>query len=185
MKEVYTSAEARKTLQVDAKTFLRWLDSSDMQPQVSKADHRIKLFSRQQIEKLAAEHERVLPAEDAMPKHDSLEARIEALEHRMSKLESLVQHQKKSELLHKVLPQHARPSGQGTLPGDLVSYPQFARLHNIGVSTVQKAIETGRLQVVRGQWKQGQAIVQKALDAAGRAQFYELSSGCCRQSTIL
>lgn len=111
---------------------------------------------------------------------DSLVARIEALEHRVSELEGNID---RTPVQASVLrPQRAiyytSAPGQGdTLPGDLVSYPQFAKLHNIGVSTVQKAIDTGRLAVIRGQWKQGRAIVQKALDARGRAEFYSLYHG--------
>lgn len=183
MKETYTSAEARETLQVDAKTFLRWLEQGNIQPQVSKADHRVKLFTHEQIEQLAEEHERTIDESDLEPflpraMTDSLVARIEALERKVSELEGMVRRPEKYREVQIKKDYHTSAPAQGdTLPGDLVSYPQFARIHSISVSTVQKAVDAGRLAVVRGQWKQGKSIVQNALDASGRAQFYTLYHG--------
>ncbi len=87
MKTTYTSAEVRAVLHVDAKTFLRWLEQAGIQPHISKADHRTKLFTREQVEQLAKAHERSLPAEvEEQPATDEW---IEALETRMSVLEAL------------------------------------------------------------------------------------------------
>lgn len=106
---------------------------------------------------------------------DSLMARIEALEQRMSELEGKLQENPITHARPSPAPYATRERSQGdTLPPELVSYPQFARLHTIGVSTTQKAIESGRLQAVHGEWKQGRAIVKTALDASGRQRFYEL-----------
>ena len=87
MKTTYTSAEARAVLHVDAKTFLRWLEQAGIQPHLSKADHRIKLFTREQVEQLAKAHKRSLPP--GMEEQPTTDERIEALETRMSVLEAL------------------------------------------------------------------------------------------------
>lgn len=58
------------------------------------------------------------------------------------------------------------------MPAGLVGWRSFARAHNIGESTVQKAIESGRLQITPGEWKVDKTTIKGALDQAGRAQFY-------------
>jgi hypothetical protein len=63
--------------------------------------------------------------------------------------------------------------GSSEMPAHLVGWRKFARDHNIGESTVQKAIEAGRLTIIEGEWKVEKAIIKGALDAAGRAQFYK------------
>lgn len=60
------------------------------------------------------------------------------------------------------------------LPGGLVGWRAFARLHGIGESTVQKAIEKGKLEIEPGEWKVEKAIVKGALNQAGRARFYRM-----------
>lgn len=76
-------------------------------------------------------------------------------------------------------PQHKNASRSlqtqgGSLPDNLVGWREFSRLHNIGQSTVQYDIEHGKLPTVLGKWKMGRTWVEKALDATGRARFYEL-----------
>jgi len=63
---------------------------------------------------------------------------------------------------------------KSTMPSGLVGWRAFSRLHGIGESTTQAAIEAGRLGVVPGTWIVGRASVKGALDQAGRARFYEL-----------
>lgn len=63
---------------------------------------------------------------------------------------------------------------ESDLPGGLVSWRSFAILHQINESTVYKAIHTGRLAIVEGEWRMGKVLVKGALDAPGRAKFYEL-----------
>ena len=67
------------------------------------------------------------------------------------------------------------PQAQKTaLPGGLVGWRAFSRLHGIGESTTQTAIEAGRLPIVEGEWPVGRVTVKGALDQAGRARFYDL-----------
>lgn len=59
------------------------------------------------------------------------------------------------------------------LSDELVAWRSFARAHHIAETTIQKAIENGRLPVVPGEWKRGRTTYREALDAAGRHAFYE------------
>jgi outer membrane murein-binding lipoprotein Lpp len=63
------------------------------------------------------------------------------------------------------------------LPGGIVSARAEAVLHGIAETTMRKAIASGRLPTVRGEWKQGRAIVKEGLSDEGRARFYELFHG--------
>lgn len=60
------------------------------------------------------------------------------------------------------------------LPDGLVSWRAFAKLHHMPETTVQKAIDGGRLPAMQGSWKAGRVIVRHALDADGRRAFYAL-----------
>ncbi len=66
MKMTYTTAEARKVLHVDAKTFDRWLEQAGMQPQISRWNHRIKHFTQEQVVQLAEEHRQFIPMYEAL-----------------------------------------------------------------------------------------------------------------------
>ncbi len=63
---------------------------------------------------------------------------------------------------------------QTQLPDGLISWWSFADVHHIAHSTISKAVKTGRLASVRGEWRAGRALVKEALDAPGRRQFWEL-----------
>jgi hypothetical protein len=69
------------------------------------------------------------------------------------------------------------PLPPSELPGGLVSARAFAGLHGVPETTMRKAIGSGRLPTVRGEWKQGRAIVKEGLSDEGRARFYELFHG--------
>lgn len=59
------------------------------------------------------------------------------------------------------------------LTPDLVAWRSFARAHGIHENTVGKAIKSGRLPSVAGEWHIGRTIYREALDAAGRAAFWQ------------
>jgi hypothetical protein len=72
MKQRYMLTECYEVLQVDPKTFRRWMEKANITPQVSKADDRVKYLTQEQLRELAEQHERELseigPAtEVAMP----------------------------------------------------------------------------------------------------------------------
>lgn len=72
----------------------------------------------------------------------------------------------------------AQQPQKSTMPEGLVGWRAFARIHNVSPGTVQKGIESGRLTIVEPKkgdvWIVGRATVLGALDATGRARFYEL-----------
>jgi small-conductance mechanosensitive channel len=67
--KTFTFSECYHLLDVDAKTFRRWLDKAGIDPekQVSKADSRVKFLTENQIEDLALAHGRPWPP---LPKPD-------------------------------------------------------------------------------------------------------------------
>jgi hypothetical protein len=60
MKQRYTLTECYEVLQVDPKTFRRWMEKANITPQVSKADDRVKYLTQEQLRELAEQHEREL-----------------------------------------------------------------------------------------------------------------------------
>jgi hypothetical protein len=68
------------------------------------------------------------------------------------------------------------------LPPDLVGWRQYARDLGIHESTLNKAIASGRVPVVRGHWKVGRAIIEVALDERGRQVVKELYGSKDEQS---
>ena len=62
MAQTYTFSECYELLSVDPKTFRRWLEKANIDPdqQVSKVDNRIKFLTEEQIQRLAHDHERDL-----------------------------------------------------------------------------------------------------------------------------
>lgn len=156
------------------KTLRRWAH-------LHKIDYRMiggrYLFAITDLDAMKNKH---TPAMD----NAALLERLEAVESRLSAIETLL-HERPASLRPAQPTYHTPPALRPTrlvhngkqLPDGLVSFRSFSDLHNIAQSTTQRAIESGRLEVVRGQWKQGRAIVQMALDAAGRHRFIELFEG--------
>jgi hypothetical protein len=105
-----------------------------------------------------------------------LEQRVAALEERVQQLEHLVE-----ELLDRPAAQprqsraKARERTTGPLPKQFVSLLVFARHHNVAESTVQTHMGMGLLPIKCGEWTDTDGtIVTLALDAKGRAAFYQL-----------
>lgn len=176
----YTSAEARALLRVDAKTFLRWLEKAGIEPQVSKADNRVKLFTQAQLETLAMLHDRPFNPDEATKaisqteeRFQVLESRIIALEQRLGNLETqLEQKAPAPKMLRPPVPPY-EVKASGELPDGLVALRDFYLIHNVPETTAKRAVATGALPTVQGKWKRGRTYITQALDAAGRAAFYE------------
>ncbi len=105
-----------------------------------------------------------------------MEQRITALEQRVQQLEHLVE-----ELLSRQETSQSRQAAKrrerttGPLPKRFVSLLAFARLHNIAESTIQTHMGMGLFPVERGTWTDTDGTeVKEALDAKGRAAFYQL-----------
>ena len=56
----YNLTKARQILQVDAKTFARWLQKAEIEPQINPADPREKLLTTEQILQLGQGHGRTV-----------------------------------------------------------------------------------------------------------------------------
>ena len=197
--DTYTSQQARAMLHADAKTFLRWLEKAGIQPQISKADNRVKLFTLEQLQHLAREHERVLDIRvveeepqvtiaDLVEQLRDLRHEVDMLKRHMALQDEQIKALSARPIAKEVRapktpelpPQSQKRLSQGKayLPDGLVPWRGFAEAHGISASTMQKAIKSGRLPVIRGSWimarEAGANIVMGALDAVGRARFYEL-----------
>ncbi len=59
------------------------------------------------------------------------------------------------------------------MPEGLVALRDFYSLHHVPETTAKRAATTGVLPTVQGKWKRGRNYITHALDAAGRAAFYE------------
>src|SRR5260221_781300 len=167
-----TATEAARLLRVADKTIRDWLRKGRFPSAQLIKRNGIKQWSipLADIEAVRLEEEKTTESEGGLPTLPELAAQLMSLERRVAELEQANLHKTTGSTgplptvkLHK--------QTSDDLPDNLVSYPQFARLHNIGASTVQKAIESGRLQVVHGQWKHSRAVVKMALDATGRSKF--------------
>jgi putative SOS response-associated peptidase YedK len=64
MSRKFTLTECYELLQADPKTFRRWLKKAgiheQVKSQISKADDRVKYLTQEQLEEIAALHERQL-----------------------------------------------------------------------------------------------------------------------------
>lgn len=69
-------------------------------------------------------------------------------------------------------------AGTQELAPGLVGAAEFAEAHGINVGTAKSAYQTGRIPTRRGKWRgPGRQPITVALDAEGRAVFYQLYSG--------
>lgn len=87
----YNLTKARKILQVDAKTFVRWLKKDEIEPQINPADPREKLLTTEQILQLGQGHGRTVhfPAAE-QPKGAQAPLTPDTLEKRLSALERVI-----------------------------------------------------------------------------------------------
>src|SRR5712692_9850414 len=60
MPKRYTLTECYDLLDVDPKTFRGWVQKAGVEPQISKADPRVKYLTEEQVRSLAGAHERDL-----------------------------------------------------------------------------------------------------------------------------
>jgi hypothetical protein len=159
--------EASRRLAKSDRTLRRWFHKGKLNAMLAE-DGRL-YFDSTEIDKLLA----------AAPHELPLTARLEALEKRVQELERLVEDlgttgaQAIAPVITRVRP---APTAQekSDLPADLIPASPFAAQHGIAESTFKKAIAAGRIAAQHGHWQYGRTIVTTALDATGRAQFYQL-----------
>lgn len=173
MAEYLDIEQASKRLGKSTKTLRRWVH---MQKIPYRMDNRKIYFDVADLEaKRTEESPDKMDTSALLERIEGIEVSLQSISERLAQLEAQI---------HTApIPAVSRPTtlrkthlvhNGGHLPDGLVGWRQFADLHNIAQSTVQRAIESNRLPVQRGSWKQGRATVQQALDAAGRSRFYEL-----------
>ena len=124
----------------------------------------------------------VAPADNSalLERIEMLEDRISAISERLEKLEShTTYHAPETPPARAARIDRAKPGSQSksALPNGLVGLRQFADLHKIAQSTAVKAVNAGRLDVTRGSWPAGRAIVTMALTPAQQRQFIDLFAG--------
>ncbi|MDQ2887768.1 MAG: hypothetical protein M3Y39_16980 [Chloroflexota bacterium] len=90
MTKTYTFSECYKLLDVDPKTFGRWLEKASIDPkqQVSKVDNRIRYLTQQQVEQLATDHGRTLTPLTERTEEDATPGMYKLLAERLDTLES-------------------------------------------------------------------------------------------------
>ncbi len=101
---------------------------------------------------------------------DTLLARIEALEARVSALEE----QRYPQVTH-----HARmtanlPPAGSSLPEGLTPWRDYCEMKGYAASTVKRAIDRGEIPVHRGKWKKGKVYILAAVDEEGKAAIDKL-----------
>jgi excisionase family DNA binding protein len=108
----------------------------------------------------------------------TLRAQVTDLQERVSQLESLTSsgqgiapRPRSKEVTREVTRTHTHTE---PLPRGLTPWRAFSRQHGIAETTAQKAIASGRLQIVEGEWKAGNTRALGALDPAGQALFFQL-----------
>lgn len=176
MQQYYGLQETAYRLHVSEKTLRRWIHQGQVEHRVDGKRYMIPDSAITSI----------LARKDA-GSYDVLAQRIEAVENELRAISDRlgeVERQRTiplptpaagpatSTLRHRRAEYATRPGD--TLPEGLIGWRQFAAYHNIAPSTVQRAVEAGRLPVQRGRWKVGRAIVEMALDATGQHRFIEL-----------
>lgn len=171
----FSIQEAAYRLRVSEKTIRRWIRDGKIENTMRDGKY---LISQRAVDTIQAQKE--------TGGYETLARRIEAVETALTQLSQRVDEivsetvrRRETETVRQ--PSTLRPSravytpGKGdTLPPGLVGWRQFADAHNIAQSTVQRAVESGRLPVVCGEWKRGRAIVKQALDAEGQRAFIAL-----------
>jgi hypothetical protein len=76
---------------------------------------------------------------------------------------------KKRQSISRQLPQEHIP-----LPADLVGWRVCARLHQIALYEVQRAIRSGQLPLIFGAWRDGRVLVRQVLDEDGQRIFHQI-----------
>jgi excisionase family DNA binding protein len=159
--------EAARHLGVSDKTVRRWIHAGKLSahfPQPNRCEIEISHL------------EQFMPGHVSGQATEALEGHVAELEQRVLALEQQVQHLLgKQESLPSCRSPKEKERTTGPLPKRLVSLLAFARHHNVAEGKVQTHISIGLLPVKRGKWTERDGtIVTLALDAKGRAAFYQI-----------
>src|SRR5258708_6631993 len=133
MKSV-TATEAARILRVADKTIRDWLRKGRFPGAQRLKRNGIWQWSipLADIETVRLEEEQATERDGGLPSLPELVAQLQTLEQRIRELEQTRLHRDTGTTGSTVPPISKHKLTSGDLPDDLVSYPQFARLHNIG-----------------------------------------------------
>jgi chromosome segregation ATPase len=92
MTKWHTLTDCYELLQVDPKTFRRWIEKAGIQPQVSKADDRVKYLTEAQLQTLAMLHERQLAPAGQKPPPRITPGSYKLLLEQVSEVRDAVEH---------------------------------------------------------------------------------------------
>lgn len=203
MDRTFNFRQSQELLQVDPKTFGRWLEKAQIDPekQVNRADPRQKWLTEEQLRMLAKEHGRELPPLDQEDEPEPRPALIlTTVDERLFALEQLLTHRfdqlnaRLEQLLTELQRARAstppqehppkptvkkrgkRKTKARNLPRTLTPLFTFRQVHSISEKAVENAAQRNKLAVVRGAWLYNHRHITTALDQQGQQQFYALFS---------
>jgi len=181
MSERYAVKQLEAALAVDANTARGWLEDLGIEPTQDRYDGRRKWISSEDAQRVAEAHDRVLLAipEDAPKTLASAMRIIARLQEENTQLRSQVRtlsatlgKQDRQEAASHV-PQPPRPrdghprasaATHDPLPDGWVAARTFGNQHGIPKTTIENAINTGKLAAHSGYWKHGGSLIRHAFD---------------------
>ncbi len=190
-KKTYTFSECYQLLNVDPKTFRRWLERAEIVPTVSRADSRVKFLTEPQVQLLAQEHERELHHDTTTQElahnvpygmYKLLADRVSDVEQELSDTRDVVDKlsQRLSELEEErqqrqalsPTPRAASKAKVRPLPPDLVNLYSFTDEHRAPQNEVRRLIKAGFIHSHVGKRRTEKGRVDETLDQAGRHEFW-------------
>lgn len=198
-----TLTEAARRLNVSAKTMRHYIDTGQVEATLNK-EHMPYFYeiTEASVEALAAHiaaREKKVKAHTVVESVEALVARVEALENTLAlyafkklqeaiaKLEARVETlETQGVFAPRAISIKEAPAGveyyearaPQSLGSDLVAVANFAELHGIPQTTIEKAMSSNRLPFIRGSWRKpsSKGHITRALDANGRHVFFLLYS---------
>jgi excisionase family DNA binding protein len=179
-----TIQEAARRLNISEKTLRRWVHIKKIPARLDEGRY---WFAERDINAYLQAHQPHIGEESiyevVYARLDSIDTRLDEIQKAVERLTAHLSTKETPKILKPPQPQYsAKATVQeeqeekpitSTLPDGLVIATAFAKQHGVPENTANKAIESGRLPVIRGQWKVGRASPTKAWDAEGRSKFYQ------------
>lgn len=184
-----TLRDACIALDIDETTLYRWCRVAGIHLGTDPYDKRRRTITAAQVNQLSALHHRPLQEikEPEQETYQDILTRVERLEEQVTSLDAKIT--AFSSQTHQIpvtteqatsVPQEPQKKASEEivwLEDDVVAWRSFARAHGIEESKqtkIQKAITSGRLPTVAGEWRRGKTPYTRALDEYGRRVFHEL-----------
>lgn len=178
-KKTYTFTACYQVLNVDPKTFRRWLEKAEMVPHVSKSDSRVKYLTEEQVHELAQAHDRELHTTKSdnpvtYGAYKLLADRLSDVEQELQDTRELVGNfeRRLSDLEKQGLPARRPKTKVSPLPPELQSLYTFTNMHGVPQNEVRQRIKTGSIHPLQGNWTNDKGRVEEALDSTGQREFW-------------